>query len=226
MKTGQKTHLKIDPNALVDMSADEGALLYRIELAYARDDNLLFEQQIYRVDAHLWLHQDLAAIVISAARDLSNKGYRLVLYDGLRTVDAQERMLTTQKVRDNPNWLEKPRLLSPPGAGAHPRGMAIDVSIETLDGTLLNMGTAFDFLSADPSPHGNPAHREYINLSDEVRANRAILDTAMKNASESLSIPLWSLPQEWWDFRLPEDISDKYAPLRDADLPPAMRMVS
>ena len=42
----------------------------------------------------------------------------------------QTAMGKTQIVKDNPDWLEEPnRMVSPPGNGAHPRGMAIDVCV-------------------------------------------------------------------------------------------------
>jgi len=220
-----KTLHNINPADLIDMSAQESTHSYRVEIAYARDDNLLFGQQIYRSDAHLWLHQDLADIVSKAAQDLNDQGYCLILYDGLRTVDAQAAMLETCAVKENPHWLEEPRLLSPPGAGAHPRGMAIDCSIKTLEGRLLDMGTPFDYLSTDPAPESNPAHRAYTGLTEEIRQNRKILDTAMIKAAQDAGTPIWPLPQEWWDFRLPLEVSETYAPLSDADLPPEMRMV-
>lgn len=216
---------QINPHDLVDMSAVETEHSYRVELAYASAKNLLFGEQIYRADAHLWLHKSLAEIILNAAQKLETQRWRLVLYDGLRPCEAQEAMLHTQAVKQNPHWLEKPRLLSPPGAGAHPRGMAIDCAIETLDGQLLDMGTAFDYLAADPSAEGNPAHREYVGLTETIRQNRDILNAAMMSAADECEAALWPLPQEWWDFRLPESITEGYAPLRDEDLPAAMRMM-
>lgn len=215
-----KSRQKIDPCALTRVESRPGI---RVELAYAREDNLLFGERIYRPDAGLWLHTDLARVVGRAAQSLFQRQYRLVLYDGLRTTEAQEKMLETQRVRENPHWLEEPRLLSPPGAGAHPRGMAIDCSIETLEGVLLDMGTAFDFLAADPSPQANPAHRDFAHNTD-IAVNRALLDDAMCEAAAALRIDLHLLPQEWWDFRLPPDIYEAYAPLSDTDLPAPMRM--
>jgi D-alanyl-D-alanine dipeptidase len=198
---------------------------FRIDLAYARGDNLLFGERIYREDARLWLHKDLAAVVLKASSLAAARKYRLVLFDGLRTTDAQGRMLETQAVKDNPQWLEEPRLLSPPGAGAHPRGMAIDCTLEHLDGEVLDMGTAFDFLSDDPSPARNPAHREHTRLSDEVRRNRALLDFCIMEAAKECGVEVIGLAQEWWDFRLPAEVYGTYAPLSDTDLPPEMRMM-
>jgi len=220
-----KTLQKIMPSDLIVMDefVADGAL--RIELAYAQEDNLLFDERIYRKDARLWLHTALADIVVQAARLVKKQGFRLVLYDGLRTTDAQSRMLDTQAVKNNPHWLEEPRLLSPPGAGAHPRGMAIDCSLETLDGELLDMGTAFDFLSNDPSPEANPAHREHPHHAQDVMNNRGILDEAMIEAASLCDCELLLLAQEWWDFRLPPSIYEAYEPLSDGDLPPDIRMM-
>lgn len=215
---------KIYPADLVSMNALAASSNIRVDLAYARDDNLLLGEAVYRPEAQLWLHSVLADIVIKAAELLAAQALRLILYDGLRTVEAQALMLKTRRVQDNPQWLEEPRLLSPPGAGAHPRGMAIDCSLETFDSRLLDMGTEFDFLSDDPAPAHNPAHREHPGLSIEATKNRAILDKAIMQATSALGAELLPLPQEWWDFRLPPNFYEIYAPLSDNDLPPVMRM--
>ncbi len=215
---------KINPEDLIDMSIFAHDGLVRIELAYAQDDNLLFGEKIYRENARLWLHSDLTDIVVHAAKNLQEQNLKLVLYDGLRTHDAQARMLETRAVKENPHWLEEPRLLSPPGAGAHPRGMAIDCSLETMNGELLDMGTAFDFLAKNPAPTLNPAHREYAGHSETIMKNRLILDQAMMEAAQETETALFPLPQEWWDFRLPPEVYETYEALKDTDLPPDMRM--
>ncbi len=214
----------LSPDDFICMDVQADLFPFRIDLAYARADNLLFGEQIYKTDAQLWLHKDLAAVVLQATMLATARGYRLVLFDGLRTSDAQEKMLHTKAVQDNPQWLEEPRLLSPPGAGAHPRGMAIDCSLETLDGELLDMGTPFDFLSDNPSAVQNPAHRQYSRLATGPKKNRAVLDYCMMEAAVENGIELAGLPQEWWDYRLPKEVYGDYAALSDADLPPEMRM--
>ena len=216
--------ITLDQLVPMDLFVDEFPL--RIEVAYAHDNNLLFGERIYKADARLVLHKDLALIVLKAAQTLREKhNLRLVLFDGLRTIDAQEKMLETQRVKDNPGWLEEPRLLSPPGAGGHPRGMAVDVTLETMDGALLDMGTAFDYLASDPRPEHNPAHRNHPHLSEEVMKNRNILHNAILKAGEKLvaagevKVMAAGLPEEWWDFRFPAEYYNQYAPLRDSDLP-------
>lgn len=216
--------MRIEPKNLVPMDLFTDDFPVRIVLDYARPDNLLFGEKIYRDDARLWLHEKLAAIVLLAARLCHEKhGLFFVLHDGLRTTDAQEKMLRTKRVADNPQWLEAPRLLSPPGAGGHPRGMAVDISLQTETDDFLNMGTEFDFLAQNPGPASNPAHREYLH-SPSVRENRQKLDKPMLEAALRLNSPLQLLPQEWWDFRFKSNFYEEYQPLSDSNLPAQMRM--
>ena len=203
---------------LICMDEHTSECNYRIDLAYARDDNLLFGERIYKEDAKLWLYKDLAKIVFIAARQCFEKyGMRFVLYDGLRTIDAQSAMMQTKRVIENPHWLEEPRMLSPAGAGGHPRGMAIDIGLEDSNGKLLDMGSAFDCFSEQ-------SHREYPHPT-KIMDNRSILNESMIYAAKYLNIALVLLPQEWWDFRLPRDIYEQYAPLSDSELPQHMRLV-
>ncbi|MCK6417981.1 MAG: D-alanyl-D-alanine carboxypeptidase family protein [Alphaproteobacteria bacterium] len=212
----------LQPDDIIDMTNAHTNL--RIDLVYAHDDNLLFGERIYRPEARLWLHRDLAHVIIVAADLLQAQNYRLVLYDGLRTVDAQEKMLHTKRVQQNSHWLQEPRLLSPPGKGAHPRGMAIDCALETDAGALLDMGTPFDYLAENAAPKHNPAHRDYPGLSAAAKTHRNILHNAIWEGAAGCGVEIMGLPQEWWDYRLPAAVYEQYAPLRDADLPPPMRM--
>lgn len=207
----------------MDMGAAQGNL--RVDLAYARADNLLFGERIYRPDARLWLYKDLARTVIAAAGLLQGQGYRLVLYDGLRTMEAQEKMLQTKRVQQNPHWLQEPRLLSSPGKGAHPRGMAIDCALESDAGVLLDMGTPFDYLAENAAPKHNPAHRDYPGLSAAAKTHRNILHNAILGGAAGCGVEIIGLLQEWWDYRLPAAVYEQYTPLRDADLSLEMRMV-
>ena len=217
---------KISPQAFIPMDLFTDDFSLQIDLVYARDCDLNIFGPVYHQNARLWLHEDLAKIILLAALHLKKQGYQAVLYDGLRTSEAQEKMMHTDIVKANPHWLESPRLLSPPGAGAHPRGMAVDLTLMDEKDVLLDMGTVFDHLADNQSPKKNPAHREYPYLSEHQKKNRNILDQAMVKSAETLGIALLPLPQEWWDFRLPPEIYDQYNPLSDADLPLEMRMVN
>lgn len=208
---------------MADFQADHPI---EIDLVYARANHPenIFGTAIYAPTARLWLHEDLARITLQAARKLyQTQGWILILKDGLRVTEAQAAMAETAIVKANPHWLQQPnRLLSPPGQGGHPRGMAVDVTARDAAGAAVAFGTAFDHLS--PDPQDNPARRDYTDLPDESLANRVLLEQAFCEAAVALDLPLLPLPQEWWDFRLPPEIYNQYAPLSDADLPPEMRL--
>ncbi len=217
---------KIDPAKLVPMDLYEKDFPIRVDVAYSRADNFLGEP-IYHENARLWLHEDLAKVVLRAAQIAHEKhGVRFVLHDGLRTTDAQKHMEKIAIAQGNGAWLEEPRMLSPEGSGAHPRGMAIDIMLEDEDGHPLDKGTPFDLMSPDSSPAGNRAHRDHPHLTPAQQYIRAIEREAMEQAALELKIDLTCLPEEHWDYRIAADISNQHAPLADADLPPQMRCVN
>lgn len=199
----------------------------KIDLIYANKNHPrnIFGSAIYRPDAKLWLHRDLAAVTLLAARRLRRQhGYTLELKDGLRTTDAQKTMSMTEIVLSHPHWtMPGPRqLLSLPGGGGHPRGMAVDVCLLDENGKEIDMGVPFDYFSENPEE--NPASRSYTGFSDEVLENRQILEQAFLRAADDLNLILLPLHSEWWDFRIPSEIADHFAPLSDDDLPAEMRM--
>ncbi len=221
----------IQARDLVDIqhAADARGIKLRHIMVYALPDhplNHVFKEAIYRPGAKMWVHQDLAEIVLLAAeRCWVEKQLRFVLLDCLRTVDAQARMAQTKIVQANPHWTTPGpgQLLSNPGEGAHPRAMAIDIMLEDAHGNALDMGTVFDHFTLDPSD--NPAARDYP-MPDHVQANRDLLNHYMLDAARTLGRDLWLLPSEWWDFRFKPEVYNAYAPLSDADLPDAMKMCS
>ena len=193
-----------------------------IDLVYAKTDHPenIFGIAAYHKDARLILHKELARIVLKTARLLQEHyGWALVLKDGLRTVEAQRALMDTDIVRRNPHWLEEPRLLSAPGQGAHPRGMAIDVSVNEADGTPVDMGTLFDAMVPESA-------RNYDGFPPDILQNRSTLEEAFAEAAQALSLPLLALPSEWWDFRLPASYNGLYEPLSDDDLPDCLKMCS
>lgn len=218
----------VDPALLVPMDIFTDFLPVHVDVAYTQDFPKSFCGVIYRPGARLWLHRDLAQVVVRAAVAAGKDGLGLILYDGLRTTEAQGLMRETAIVRANPHWLEgDTRMLSPPGRGAHPRGMAIDLTLCAPDGAALDMGTAFDAMpenGAGPGPDTNKAHRETPHIGAAARGNRARLTAYMMDGAMRSAQFLMPLAQEWWDYRLMPMVYDRYAPLSDADLPAQMRM--
>lgn len=223
------THEKTIPaQDLVPMELFTDTHSIHIELAYAHDRAPNIFGPIYTAQEKLILHNNLAKTVLLASKLIHQEyGLHMRLYDGLRTIEAQAKMQASKAVQENPHWLEEPnRLLSPPGAGGHPRGMAVDLTLQTKDGDLLDMGTVFDHLAENPEAEHNPAHRDYPHISAEIKQNRAILTNAMNKAANILNTPLFPLPQEWWDFRLPQQYFSQFKPLSDTALPPSLRMTA
>lgn len=218
------TQRKISPDDLICMNEYAHTHHFQVNLAYAKDDNLLFQEQIYNDTARLYLHKILAQITKRAAKNChQNTGYSFVLHDGLRTVNAQEKMMKTKRARENPHWMEPPRLLSQPGGGAHPRGMAIDISLIDQNGHMLDMGCPFDYLCDSPYADRNPAHRDYNHLP-QIIDNRDILNRYMIEAAEYFDTKLLLLPEEWWDFRLEPKFYNEFTPIRDEELPIDIRL--
>ena len=192
-----------------------------IDLVYAQAQHPenIFGIAAYHNKARLILHRDLARVVLKTARLLNERyTWTLVLKDGLRTIEAQEILIHTEIVRQNPHWLEEPRLLSGPGQGAHPRGMAIDVSVKDAQGSAVNMGTVFDAMVPESA-------RAYAGFAPNILRNRQTLEDAFVEAGDRLSLPVLPLPSEWWDFRFPASYNGRYAPLSDKDLPECLKMI-
>lgn len=219
---------KISPETLVAMdefAGEEKGL--RIDQVYkdgAHPENI-FGAAIYRAEAKFYLHEILVPILVLAGEEAAANGVTLVLKDGLRTTEAQALMAETEISKANPHWFQEPRLLSAPGQGAHPRGMAFDVTmVRSGTNEMFDCGTPFDYLTPDPTH--NPAERHHEHLSAEARANRQLLDDLVLGAANSIGVPLHPLSTEWWDYRMPMDFWKIYAPLSDAELPPEMRMAA
>lgn len=215
--------LTLKPASLVPLDLFENDMPVRIDMPYKDCDHPdnVFGRTLYRKGARLWLHRDFAGIVLRAAEIARQEfGWRFLLRDGLRTTEAQAEMHRADIVRANPHWYNV--LVSEPGKGAHPRGMAVDVSvIDALD-VEVDMGTAFDELCEDLN--FNRAARDFRELPDHVLYDRDRLEQCFLEAGRELNRPVLPLPAEWWDFRSPPDIFNCYVPLSDAALPGYMRM--
>lgn len=202
---------------------------FEVELVYAKAHHAenMFETGIYSPQAKLWLYNELAELTIKVAQDLHTRyGWISLLKDGLRTTTAQALMLEAPICKQNPQWFEAPRLLSPPGRGAHPRGMAIDIDAKLENGTMVNFGTVFDALPADKS--NNPADRSYTNFPEETKTeildNRDRLTQSFLDNASKMGIDIVPLPNEWWDYRYPQDVYEQFAPLSDDDLPAHIKL--
>ncbi len=205
---------KIDPSALVAFAPLAPLFSMAVDPVYGQaehGENLF--GPIYHPEAQIWGHRDIVKITALASCRLNRAhGWTLVVKDCLRTVEAQWRIGDAPISRANPQWFVEPRLMSPPGMGGHPRGMAVDIVPLGVD-----MGTVFDCLTAEAS-------RSFSDLPPGILENRRILEEAMMTAAKDLGLPLHPLSNEWWDFRFPAGYYNQFAPLSDSDLLPHQKM--
>lgn len=164
-----------------------------IDLRYATPDNLTGAPIYRRADAYL--HPDAAA-ALGRAVDLARPlGLRFRVYDVFRPPEAQWLLWKT---------LPDARFVADPRRGsAHGRGVAIDLTLETPNGDILDMGTGFDEM-AEASRHSS------ISVPAAAQRNRRLLLGLMIAAGWAHYDP------EWWHFNLPDP--ERYPLLSDSVL--------
>ena len=150
-----------------------------LEIRYATEQNIT-GKKIY-ADKRAWLREETIRKLAQVARELEEKGYRLVLWDGWRPASAQKAL-----------WAAKPdgRFLTPPNRiSRHTRGTSVDVSLADRNGKILEM----------PSDHDEFTDRADEDFSDvpmEVAQRARLLRKAMFRAGFS------GVPDEWWHYDL------------------------
>lgn len=147
------------------------------EMRYATINN--FTHKVLYDRAECWLNAVAAARLDAVQKDLEQQGYGLKVWDCYRPLSVQKKF-----------WALVPdeRYVANPAKGSrHNRGAAVDLTLVRADGSEVPM----------PTPHDDfteRAHRNYMDLPDDVKANRALLEKVMVKHG-------WSpLPTEWWHF--------------------------
>lgn len=205
-----------------------GAYPLHIDAVYADANHPrnIFQTALYRSDAKIWCHKDLFKITLKAAElCYQQSGLLFEIKDALRPIEAQQKMQDTPIVKANPQWCAPPlNLLSRPGEGGHPRGMAVDIILIDQNGDAVDMGTPFDFFTEDP--HDNPAARNFTGFAPDILERRTCLEQSMIMAAQEQEYDILPLPQEWWDFRFYPKLIKTFAPMSDHDLPKDMKIVN
>jgi D-alanyl-D-alanine dipeptidase len=125
------------------------------------------------------MRPDAAQALIKVQADLKKQGLYLIFYDCYRPRPIQQKLW--DKV-PNDNYV------TPPWKGSmHNRGLAVDLGLVDADGHVLDMGTAFDDLSAK-------SHHTETNLPAAALKNRRTLKTAMEKHG------FQSIRTEWWHY--------------------------
>ena len=114
----------------------------------------------------------------------------------LKVYDAARPMHIQQKMWDKVKHTEKDIYVSNPahGGGMHNYGMAVDITLCTLKGDTLDMGTKIDYMGSAAHIDHEDRLVEEKKISKKARENRQLLRKVMRYGG---FIPLRT---EWWHF--------------------------
>ena len=151
-----------------------------IDVRYARSDNFL-GRPVYNVAA-VFLQSEAAVALKNAHSSLKKFNLGLVVFDGYRPWSV------TKVFWDSVAPEQRKFFADPEKGSAHNRGMAIDLSMFSLDtGKQVEMPSEFDEMS-------ERSYANYDGGTEIARKNRSILKTAMESSGYK------GIPYEWWHF--------------------------
>lgn len=191
---------------LVDIQTIDKDIL--VKLKYSTEDNFV-GIDMYGDLERAYLEKGFADRVAKAQKILKsrNSNYTLLIYDAARPISVQRAMHKCVKGTDLERFVANGTR-----GGRHNYGVAVDLTIATIDGTPLDMGAKFDDFTDAASVKGTPdssdastrtlsIYRAYINnmaargvISYEAAKNRILLIEVMLEAG------LYPYRREWWHF--------------------------
>lgn len=158
------------------------------DLRYATKNNFL-KEQVYDC-AECYTRVKTAKALLAANASFKEHGVRIKFYDCYRPNSVQYKMW---KLVPNPQYVA-----NPVKGSIHNKGGAVDITLETLHGEALDMGTDFDFF-------GKRAYHDMTDLPQNILDNRTLLKETMENHG------FWSIRTEWWHYNLSAGSNDKVA---------------
>ncbi len=174
----------------------------REDVRYAGTHNFIGRPVDGYQAARIVCTRECANALKTAAAAFARDGYTLLVYDAYRpqrAVDlfvrwAQDPADKAGKAEFYPT-LDKSELFARgyiARRSGHSRGSTVDLTLQTADGALLDMGGEFDWFSP-VSGHA------YANLTPAQKQNRAYLRRVMEAAGFS------AYSEEWWHYRLKDE---------------------
>jgi len=173
---------------IVDITTLNDRIL--VKLAYSTTENFLHED-VYGNLETCYLRKEAAEKLDKAQTLLEKKreGYRLVVYDGLRPRDVQYKMWRLVKGTPQQGYVADPEKGS-----FHNFGAAVDLSIIDDKGSLLDMGTPFDYFGDLAQPRYEERFLKEGKLTKKQIENRSLLREVMQKAG------FQGIIDEWWHF--------------------------
>ncbi|MCM4164249.1 peptidase M15 [Arenibacter sp. A80] len=168
---------------LADYSED-----FEYDLRYATENNFL-KAKVYDC-AECYTRVKTARALLLANKEFMDKGFKIKFFDCYRPNDVQYKMWA---IVPNPQYVA-----NPVKGSIHNKGGAVDITLVTLNGEELDMGTDFDFF-------GKRAYHDNLQLPKPILDNRSLLKETMEKYG------FWSIRTEWWHYNLGTASNDKVA---------------
>jgi zinc D-Ala-D-Ala dipeptidase len=149
--------------------------------------------------AYARLRQPVVDRLLAAQRSLPD-GLRLLIVEGYRPYQAQLNIFTGYQEelrRAHPDWSperlyrETTKFVSPVEVAPHSTGGAVDLTLCTVDGVEMDMGTAVD---ATPEASDNACFTAASSIGPDARRHRQIMAAALRG------VGLVNYPTEWWHW--------------------------
>lgn len=170
------SHVVIGQIPMVNISEFPSQFDY--EIRYATTDNFM-KERLY--DCAVCLLQPEVGKALADANDyFCELGYRIKVFDCYRPLDVQKRMWQSFP---NATYVANPY----EGGSVHNRGAAVDITLVTLEGCYVEMGSDYDYF-------GREAHIDHTQFSSEVLEHRRVLLDGMKRFG------FQPVRTEWWHF--------------------------
>lgn len=152
---------------------------FAYDMRYATDNNFL-KAQVYDC-AECYTRVKTVKALLAANKTFKKEGVKIKFYDCYRPNSVQYKMW---KIVPNPQYVA-----NPVKGSIHNKGGAVDITLVTLKGKELDMGTDFDFF-------GKRAYHDNLDLPQEILDNRKLLKETMEKHG------FWSTRTEWWHYNL------------------------
>ncbi|MEO9890927.1 M15 family metallopeptidase [Aurantibacter sp.] len=161
---------------------------FAFDMRYATDNNFL-KEKVYDC-AECYTRVKTVKALLKANAAFKKSGVKIKFYDCYRPNSVQYKMWA---IVPNPQYVANPKKGS-----IHNKGGAVDITLVTLDGEELDMGTDFDYF-------GKRAYLDNFDLPKEILDNRKLLKETMEKHG------FWSTRTEWWHYNLQGSHKDKIA---------------
>ncbi|WP_281543320.1 M15 family metallopeptidase [Maribacter aestuarii] len=158
------------------------------DMRYATENNFL-KAKVYDCP-ECYTRVKTAKALIAANEEFVKNGVKIKFFDCYRPNSVQYKMW---EIVPNPQYVA-----NPVKGSIHNKGGAVDITLVTLDGVELDMGTDFDFF-------GKKAYHDNTDLPQDILDNRKLLKETMEKYG------FWSIRTEWWHYNLSAASNDKVA---------------